>query len=231
MATKIYDTGNIELIDGTELYLTPLKIRYLREFMEKFEDVKIASDDGDAISALAECARVAMKQYYPSIKTIDDLEDNVNLPTIYKILDVAAGIKVDAKKEDEGVKDQATQSGSSWETLDLAKLESRAFLLGIWKDYEELETSLSMPELIAILDSQNEEDYQQKKFLAAIQGIDLDEQTGKSKANAWEEMKARVFSGGKTSDPNDITSLQGINAQKAGFGIGMGLDYTDLTKQ
>ena len=231
MATKIYDTGTVELIDGTELYLTPLKIRYLREFMEKFESVKNASDDGEAISALAECARVAMKQYYPSIKTIDDLEDNVNLPTIYKILDIAAGIKVDGKKEDEGVKDQATQSGSSWETLDLAKLESRAFLLGIWKDYEELETSLSMPELIAILDSQNEDDYQQKKFLAAIQGIDLDEQTGKGKSNAWEEMKARVFSGGKTSDPNDITSLQGINAQKAGFGIGMGLDYTDLTKQ
>jgi hypothetical protein len=231
MATKIYDTGIIELIDGTELYITPLKIRYLREFMEKFEDVKKASGDEEAVSALAECARVAMKQYYPSIKTIDDLEDSVNLPTIYKILDVAAGIKIDADKNDEGVKEQATQSGSSWETLDLAKLESRAFLLGIWKDYEELETSLSMPELIAILESQNEADYQQKKFLAAIQGIDLDEKTGNSNANAWEEMKARVFSGGKTNDPNDITSFQGYKAQQSGFGIGMGLDYTDLTKQ
>jgi hypothetical protein len=45
MATKIYDTGIIELIDGTELYITPLKIRYLREFMEKFENVKKASGD------------------------------------------------------------------------------------------------------------------------------------------------------------------------------------------
>ena len=231
MASKIYNTGIIELIDGTELYLTPLKIRYLREFMEKFENVKSASGDAEAVSALAECARVAMKQCYPSIKTIDDLEDSINLPTIYKILDIAAGIKVDANRDDEGIKEQATQSGSSWETLDLAKLESRAFLLGIWKDYEELETSLSMPELIAILESQNEADYQQKKFLAAIQGIDLDEKTGNSNANAWEEMKARVFSGGKTNDPNDITSFQGIKAQQSGFGIGMGLDYTDLTKQ
>jgi hypothetical protein len=42
-------------------------------------------------------------------------------------------------------------------------------------------------------------------------------------------MKARVFSGGATTDSNDILALQGHNAQKAGFGIGMGLDYENLT--
>ena len=44
-------------------------------------------------------------------------------------------------------------------------------------------------------------------------------------------MKARVFSGGSSSDPNDIVSFQGATASKAGFGIGMGLDYQDLTKK
>jgi type 1 fimbria pilin len=44
-------------------------------------------------------------------------------------------------------------------------------------------------------------------------------------------MKARVFSGGQTSDGNDVLSLQGPNAARAGFGIGMGLDYEDLTKK
>jgi hypothetical protein len=33
-----------------------------------------------------------MKQYYPAIKTIDQLEDTINLPAIYRIIDVAAGI-------------------------------------------------------------------------------------------------------------------------------------------
>jgi hypothetical protein len=42
-------------------------------------------------------------------------------------------------------------------------------------------------------------------------------------------MKARVFSGGQTSDSNDILSFQGPKARKAGFGIGMGLDYENLT--
>jgi hypothetical protein len=66
-------------------------------------------------------------------------------------------------------------------------------------------------------------DYTEKKFLAAIQGVDLDKQSNKT--DAWEEMKARVFSGGKASDSNDVLALQGVNAQKAGFGIGMGLSY------
>jgi hypothetical protein len=60
--------------------------------------------------------------------------------------------------------------------------------------------------------------------------VDLDGETNKDKGQKeWEDMKARVFSGGQTSDSNDVLSLQGVNAQKAGFGIGMGLDYEDLT--
>ena len=43
----------------------------------------------------------------------------------------------------------------------------------------------------------------------------------------WEDLKARVFSGGATNDSNDILSLQGQNAKRLGFGIGMGLEYED----
>jgi hypothetical protein len=226
MATKIYDTGYVELIDGTRLYLTPLKIKYHREFMEEFNQVKIAKSDDEAIGYLAKCATICMQQYYPEIRTLEELEDRIDLPTIYKILDVAVGVKINEKSE-ETVKTQAVDSGSSWETLDLAKLESEAFLLGIWKDYEDLETSLSMPELVATLGIKRELDYSEKKFLAGIQGIDLDKNTKKN--NAWEDLKARVFSRGKANDSNDILSLQGINAQQAGFGIGMGLDYEEIT--
>jgi len=225
MATKIYDTAKISLVNGEEITLTPLKIKYLREFMSAFELVKDAKDDNEAISLLAECARVTMQQYYPKIKTIEDLEDNIDLPSIYKILDIAAGIKVNAKS-DKSVKKQATDSGTTWDTLDLAKLESETFLLGIWKDYEELETSLSMPEMLATLEIKRELDYSEKKFLAAIQGVDLDKQSNKS--NAWEELKASVFSKGKATDSKDIMALQGVNAKQAGFGIGMGIDYQEI---
>lgn len=226
MPTKVYDSSNIVLMDGTVVYLTPLKIKYLREFMDAFENVKNSQSDNEAIEHLSKCASIAMKQYYPSI--VNNLEDHVNLPTIYEILDIAAGIKIN-KKSEESVKTQATESGSTWESLDLAQLESEVFLLGIWKDYEDLESSLSMPEILATLSAKRDLDYQEKKFLAAMQGIDLDKQSGKQ--NAWEEMKARVFSKGKATNANDILAYQGNTAAKAGFGIGLGLDYEDLTKK
>jgi hypothetical protein len=231
MATTIYKSKVVYLFDGTELEVIPLKIKYLREFMLVFNDIKNTKNDDEAVEVLVRCVRVCMKQYYPKISnSVEEVEDNVDMPTIYDILDIAAGIRIN-KKSEEPVKNQAIDSGETWENLDLAKLESEVFLLGIWKDYQELESSLSMPELMATLEVSRELDYTEKKFLAAIQGVDLDGETNKDKGQKeWEDMKARVFSKGKSIDGSDILALQGPNAQKAGFGIGMGLDYEDLTK-
>jgi hypothetical protein len=231
MATTIYKSDTVYLFDGTELEIIPLKIKYLREFMLTFHNIKNTKNDDEAIGVLVECVRVCMKQYYPKISgSVKDVEDNIDMPNVYKVLDASAGIKIN-KKIEEPVKDQALGSGQTWENLDLAKLEAEVFLLGIWKDYQELETSLSMPELMATLEVIRELDYTEKKFLAAIQGVDLEKESNKDKGQKeWEDMKARVFSKGQTNDSNDILALQGINAQKAGFGIGMGLDYEDLTK-
>ena len=87
-----------------------------------------------------------------------------------------------------------------------------------------------MPELTATLSASREKDHNHERFLAAIQGIDLDSQGEETKGQKeWEDMKARVFSGGTSTDSQDITSLQGVNAQKAGFGIGAGLEYVNMT--
>jgi hypothetical protein len=225
MATNIYKLEYVDTVDGLTIVMAPLKIKYLREFMEKFQTVKVSQDDMEAISHLTECARIAMQQYYPALKTIEDVEDTFDIKAIYKIIDAAAGIKVDSSNTEQPVKEQAVNSDNTWDKFDLAKLESEAFLIGIWKDYDELELSLSLPELTATLEAKREIDYQEKKFLAAIQGVDLDAQSGKQEENAWEAMKARVFSKGQTGDPNDIVSLQGANAARAGFGIGNGLSY------
>jgi hypothetical protein len=231
MATRIYNLEYIALMDGTQIEAVPLKIKYLRKFMDAFEFIRSSKNDIESISHLSNCALIAMQQYYPKISTIEELEDNIDLPTIYKILNIAGSIDVSDKSK-EPVKDQALKPGSggvTWESLDLAKLESEIFALGIWKDYQQLEENLSMPELMATLSSLRELDYQEKKFLAAIQGVDLDKETGSSKGQKeWEDMKARVFSKGKAEDSDDILSLQGPSARKAGFGIGMGLDYEDM---
>ena len=41
MATTIYKSEIVYLFDGTELEIVPLKIKYLREFMQAFENVKV----------------------------------------------------------------------------------------------------------------------------------------------------------------------------------------------
>lgn len=229
MAKRVYKTKNITLLDGTEITLSPLKIKYLHEFMERFDDIQNVKEDDEAINILVDCVRISMKQFYPPISgSVEDIEDNLNLPKVYEVLDIAAGIKMGAKSE-ESVKKSAVDEGQSWKDLDLVALEAEIFLTGIWKNFEELEESISMPELTALLESKRDLDYQEKKFFAAMEGVDLDKQSGKGQKE-WEDMKARVFSKGATGDSNDVLALQGANAKKAGFGIGMGLDYEDLTK-
>lgn len=236
MATIIYPTKTIETVDGIKIEMSPLKIKYLREFMDAFDKMRDTENETESIDIITECVRIAMKQYYPKFSdNTDFIEDNFDLPTVYSIADFAAGIRI---KEDstESVKEQAEKSinskadkeGVTWNSLDLAKLESEIFLLGIYKDYDELEKSLSMPELMSTLEVMRDLDYQEKKFLAAMQGVDLDKESGKDRGQKeWEDMKARVFSGGKTDDSNDVLSLQGPKAKQLGFGIGLGLDYED----
>jgi hypothetical protein len=233
MAIHVYNIEKIYTFDGIEIEITPLKIRYMRDLMDTFYSIDNAKTDDEAIDLLCECVRIAMKQYYPEFsKNTEDIQDNFDLATVYKILDISAGLKITENKN-ETVKEQTTsqESGSTWKDLDLSKLETEVFLLGIWKDYEELEKSLSIPELMTTIASRRELDYEEKKFLAAIQGVDLEGNKENSKGQKeWEDMKARVFSGGTATDSNDILALQGQNAVKAGFGIGMGLEYEVLSE-
>ena len=235
MATKVFNTSQIVLLNDQVLECSPLKIKYMREFMDIFIGMESSKNDDESIEILLECSRVCMKQYDPSLCL--DLEEYVDLNSLYDIVEIAAGIKIKpqtTKEEETPIKEisKKKEKEQGWFDLDLAKLEAEVFTLGIWKNYEELEVSLSIPELMQTLSSKRELDYEEKKFLAAIQGVDLDKNSENGRGQKeWEDMKARVFSRGQTSDGNDVLSLQGPNAARAGFGIGMGLDYEDLTKK
>jgi hypothetical protein len=225
MATNVYEIKNIYSVDGIEIEISPLKIKYLKEFMGIFKNVKSAKNDEEATDILLECVRVCMKQFFPQWSTeLKHIEDNFDLPTVFEILEFAAGIKINRDKSNKEVKEQATE-GSEWADLDLVKLESEAFLLGIWKDYRDLEVSISMPELLAILQSKREVENEERKFFAAIQGIDLDKNK-KKEEDAWTKLKNKVFNDGRKD--TDILTYKGDKAKRAGFGIGMGLDYEKI---
>jgi len=88
----------VTLIDGTVLNVRPLKISLLRDFMQKFEGIaKVADDNAKSMDLLIECVQIAMKQYKPELA--DDraaLEENLDLPTVYKIVEEASGINMSA---------------------------------------------------------------------------------------------------------------------------------------
>jgi inhibitor of KinA sporulation pathway (predicted exonuclease) len=85
MATSVYEVVNIELLDGTQLSLRPLKISILREFMKTFEKISdVAEDNVKSMDVLLECVQVAMKQYKPELsQDKEKLEDIIDLPSIY----------------------------------------------------------------------------------------------------------------------------------------------------
>jgi inhibitor of KinA sporulation pathway (predicted exonuclease) len=94
MATTVHEAHKVKLIDGTEITLRPLKISLLRKFMKKFEGIAAVVDDNEkSINLLMECVAIAMEQYKPELAgDIAALEDNIDLPTVYEIVEVASGI-------------------------------------------------------------------------------------------------------------------------------------------
>jgi len=97
MATQVYDIVDVELLDGTVVSLRPLKISLLRDFMKEFQkisDEKIAEDNIKSMNLLLDCAVIAMKQYNAELATKEQMEELIDLPTVYKIIEIAAGIKL-----------------------------------------------------------------------------------------------------------------------------------------
>lgn len=97
MATSVYETSEIELMDGTKVSMRPLKISLLREFMKKFESISKVSENNDkSMDVLMDCVQIAMKQYAPDL-SLDrlKLEDQIDLPSVYKVIEAASGIRFD----------------------------------------------------------------------------------------------------------------------------------------
>ncbi len=96
MATTTFQTETVNLIDGTEIEIRPLKISLLRPFMAKMEGIqKVAEDNDKSMTLLLECVQIAMQQYKPELsEDIKKLEELLDLPTVYKVIEAASGVKL-----------------------------------------------------------------------------------------------------------------------------------------
>jgi hypothetical protein len=80
-----------------------------------------------------------------------------------------------------------------------------------------------MPEMVQTFKSMQKTESEKRKFLASIQGVDLDESSNNEEGSSFEDVRRRAL--GITTSANDVVSLQGGLAAEAGFGINAGLGY------
>ena len=64
--------------------------------MKAFEKIAdVAEDNEKSMDMLMECVKIALKQYKPELAAdAKALEDLLDLPTVYKIVENASGIKL-----------------------------------------------------------------------------------------------------------------------------------------
>lgn len=79
-----------------------------------------------------------------------------------------------------------------------------------------------MPELIQTFQAMQKTESEKRKFLAGIQGIELESEEVKE-GPTFDDIRRRAL--GVEASEDDIVSLQGSFAGESGFGIGAGLGY------
>lgn len=115
MATRVYSEEEIVLQDDTEITLRPLPVGPLRRFMEAWQRFDQVKDDNDGYDVFINCAGIALEKHFkvggkfdtlkatpdeqkdgqflsPEYKTY--LEDTLDIETIYKVLEVCGGLKL-----------------------------------------------------------------------------------------------------------------------------------------
>lgn len=97
MATTIYDTAELELENGDTITVKPLPIKQLKKFMKiirELDSEEIKSEE-DAMDVFVNAAMVCLEKTKPEFSEDRDLfEDNVNVPTMMKILEICGGLKM-----------------------------------------------------------------------------------------------------------------------------------------
>lgn len=109
MATKIYKEKTIQLQDGVEVTLRPMPIGRLRRFMAVWEEFKDIDDEDKSLDIFVSCSGIALEKELSdrfdgdtkgtgeealSEKYKEYLEDVLDMDTIYEIMEICGGMKL-----------------------------------------------------------------------------------------------------------------------------------------
>lgn len=108
MATTVYTTEEVTLQDGKSVTLRPLNIKGLRKFMAKMQEFTKVENEDDGLDVLLDAAAICLLRERPDFWVEDKFEvdgkpvggyseaaeDSLDMPTVYTILDVCGGVKL-----------------------------------------------------------------------------------------------------------------------------------------
>lgn len=92
MATKVYETLELELQDGTVITVKPLNLKNLRAVMKEWSNAQNVESEDEFLDILIKCTSIALSQLAPEKSAT--VEEDLDLQTMYKILELAADIKL-----------------------------------------------------------------------------------------------------------------------------------------
>ncbi len=109
MASTVYSVQVVTLQDDTDVTLRPLNIKGLRKFMAKMEEFGNIKNEEEGLDLLLDAAALCLAKQRPEFWDeskdrgkgknrggyTEEWEDVADMPTVYKILDVCGGVKLD----------------------------------------------------------------------------------------------------------------------------------------
>lgn len=101
MATAVYETVEVVLQDGSTVELRPLPIKSLKRFMKKIDELSETDDQEDFIDVCLDAAIICLAKQKPEFVGDDGLDlasEALDMDTVYKILDVCGGVKLNDPK-------------------------------------------------------------------------------------------------------------------------------------
>lgn len=95
MATTVYTVESIELQNGKTYEFRPLNLKLLRKFMNKFTNLEPVETEDESIDQMLDLASICMESVDKELaEDKDALEEALDNPTIYKIIEICAQIKL-----------------------------------------------------------------------------------------------------------------------------------------
>jgi hypothetical protein len=95
LVTQVYAIEEIKLQTGETYSFKPFNIKLQKKFMKKWDELGKVENEEESIDQMMVLAKICIESVDKELAEDDDkLEEALDMPTIYKLIEICAGIKL-----------------------------------------------------------------------------------------------------------------------------------------